>query len=84
MTALSGPRSKTIAISSPYTLGLGALEHLSWGAANPSGIKGEMTMNVFQERKQKRELGRVSRDTKGPPGFHMEFSGQWNKLELSS
>lgn len=41
-------------------------------------------MKVSQDRKQRRQLGRVSTDTKGPPGFHMEFSGQWNKLELSS
>lgn len=36
------------------------------------------------EQKQRRPLGRVSSDTKGPPGFHMEGSGLWNKLELSN
>ena len=30
------------------------------------------------------ELGRVSRDTKGPPGSHMEPFGLWDKLTLSS
>ena len=29
-------------------------------------------------------LGRVSTETKGPPGFHMEASGLWNKEGLSS
>jgi hypothetical protein len=40
-----------------------------------------MAMNAPQEHKQKQILGRVRSNTKGPPGFHMEFSGQWNKLE---
>jgi len=38
-------------------------------------------MNAKQEHKQKQILGRVRSNTKGPPGFHMEFSVQWNKLE---
>jgi hypothetical protein len=29
-------------------------------------------------------LGRVSTDTKGPPGFHMEASGLWNREGLGS
>lgn len=32
---------------------------------------------------QRRPLGRVSRDTKGPPGTHMEVSGLWDKPGLS-
>lgn len=30
------------------------------------------------------EIGRISTETKGPPGFHMEASGLWNKEGLSS
>jgi hypothetical protein len=41
-------------------------------------------MNAALKQKQRRLLGRVSSDTKGPPGFHMEASGLWNKLELSN
>ena len=29
-------------------------------------------------------IGQISIDTKGPPGFHMEASGLWNKDGLSS
>ncbi|HEY1145849.1 MAG TPA: hypothetical protein VGE84_05870 [Allosphingosinicella sp.] len=28
-------------------------------------------------------LGRISRDTRGPPGAHMEVSGLWDKPGLS-
>lgn len=41
-------------------------------------------MKAALNEKQRRLLGRVSRDTNGPPGFHMEGSGLWNKLELSN
>ena len=36
------------------------------------------------EKGRRQLLGRVSSDTKGPPGFHMEASGLWNKEGLSS
>ena len=36
-----------------------------------------------EKTSHRRTIGRVSTDTKGPPGFHMEVSGLWNKLELS-
>lgn len=36
-----------------------------------------------KENIRRRTIGCVSTDTKGPPGFHMEVSGLWNKLELS-
>jgi hypothetical protein len=29
------------------------------------------------------ELGRVSTQTQGPPGIHMELSGQWDKAGLT-
>jgi hypothetical protein len=35
-------------------------------------------MKAFQQEKRVR-LGRVSRDTKGPPGFTMEPGGLWDK-----
>jgi hypothetical protein len=36
-----------------------------------------------QHRNPRRPLGRVTCDTKGPPGLHMELSGQWNKDGLT-
>ena len=40
-------------------------------------------MKRISENARRRVLGRVSNDTKGPPGFHMEASGLWNKEGLS-
>jgi hypothetical protein len=34
-------------------------------------------MKVHQQGNSKRILGRVSTDTKGPPGVHMEGIGRW-------
>ena len=31
----------------------------------------------------RRPIGRVSSDTKGPPGVHMEASGLWDKPGLT-
>jgi hypothetical protein len=36
------------------------------------------------ENARRQLLGRVSTETKGPPGFHMEASGLWNKEGLGS
>jgi hypothetical protein len=33
--------------------------------------------------RRRRELGRVSTETQGPPGLHMELSGQWDKTGLT-
>lgn len=40
-------------------------------------------MSVIQKANERRELGRVSRDTKGPLGFHLEGAGLYRKLELT-
>lgn len=39
-------------------------------------------MKVRLEEKQRRQLGRVSSDTKGPPGVFMEATGLWNGRHL--
>lgn len=40
-------------------------------------------MKVILNAEKRHQLGRVSRDTKGPPGTHMEASGLWDKPGLS-
>jgi hypothetical protein len=41
-------------------------------------------MKAFPEFHRRRLLGRVSTDTKGPPGSHMEPFGLWDKLSLTN
>ena len=41
-------------------------------------------MKRSSESQRRKLLGRVSTETKGPAGFHMEVSGLWNKEGLSS
>ena len=36
-------------------------------------------MKLAAKAPARRPLGRVSIDTKGPPGAHMEVSGLWDK-----
>ena len=40
-------------------------------------------MKTQANQPRRRPLGRVSRDTKGPPGIFMERSGLWDKTGLS-
>ena len=41
-------------------------------------------MKVASKSNRRLVLGRVSTDTKGPPGLHMEASGLWAKEGLSN
>ena len=40
-------------------------------------------MNKARHIERRQIIGRVSRDTKGPPGFQMDATGLWNKADLS-
>lgn len=40
-------------------------------------------MKEWNRDQCRRELGRVSTQTQGPPGLHMELSGQWDKVGLA-
>lgn len=39
-------------------------------------------MRSLKQSRQRRLLGRVTKETKGPPGVFMETSGQWDKHGL--
>ena len=41
-------------------------------------------MKASLKSDRRRVLGQVSKDTKGPPGTHMEASGLWDKPGLSA
>ncbi|HKC03500.1 MAG TPA: hypothetical protein VKC17_09380 [Sphingomicrobium sp.] len=41
-------------------------------------------MKASHEHRGRRLLGRISTQTKGPPGLHLEMSGQWNGRGLTS
>jgi hypothetical protein len=40
-------------------------------------------MKDRRQIRNRRVLGQISTKTKGPPGLHMELSGQWNKDGLT-
>jgi hypothetical protein len=40
-------------------------------------------MKIVNASPRRRPLGRVSVDTKGPPGIYMEASGRWDRHGLN-
>lgn len=42
-----------------------------------------LQMKACSEKQQRKRLGRVSTDTKGPPGIYMERAGLWDKIGLA-